>query len=192
MRFMERRNSRLVNPLVAFEKHVLHVGGSSSLTSSFLAAGFPVKVQVDKGKVSTPLIEPKLFQSCYSNIPFTFVGVVKPFEVQYMYNHIGKYAVNIPLFMYVHWVSLITGLLITGLDWTGILKFIFMLRGMQLKSTHFRVWLTSTLTSAALIACVSAEELVMQDILPLSCWVLTELTQTAQRGHRLQQVESET
>ena len=56
-------------------------------------------------------------------------------------------------------VSLIAELLITGLDWIGIL-FVFTLRGIQLKSNRFRVWLTST----ALIACVRAEELVMQDI----------------------------
>ena len=63
---------------------------------------------------------------------------------------------------------------ITGLDWTGILKFVFMLRGMQLKGNHIRVWLTCTLASAALIACIRAEELVLQDLLPLSCWVLTD------------------
>jgi len=40
-------------------------------------------------------------------------------------------------YMYVCTLSLITGLLITGLDWTGILKLIFMLRGMQLKSDNF-------------------------------------------------------
>jgi len=33
-------------------------------------------------------------------------------------------------------VSLITGLLITGLDWTGILKFVFTHCGMQLKINY--------------------------------------------------------
>ena len=51
------------------------------------------------------------------------------------------------------------------LDWTGILKFVFMLRGMQLKSNHFQV----RLTSVALIVCVRIEELVVQDRLPLDC-----------------------
>ena len=37
---------------------------------------------------------------------------------------------------YVPGVSLITELLITGLDWTGILKFVFTL---QLKGNHIRV-----------------------------------------------------
>jgi len=34
---------------------------------------------------------------------------------------------------------------------------------------------------------------VLQDLLPLSCWVLTDnQLRQRQRGHRLQQVESET
>jgi len=45
---------------------------------------------------------------------------------------------------------------------------------MQLKGNHIRVWLTSVLASTALIACIRAEELVLQDLLPLSCWVLTD------------------
>ena len=36
----------------------------------------------------------------------------------------------------------------TGLDWNGILKFVFTLRGMQLEGNHFRVWLTSTALNA--------------------------------------------
>ena len=41
-------------------------------------------------------------------------------------------------------------------------------------------------------ACIRAEELVLQDLLPLSCWVLTNnRLRQRQRGHRLQQVESE-
>ena len=77
-------------------------------------------------------------------------------------------------------VSLIAGLLIAGLDWTGSLKFLFVLRGMQLKSNHFRVWLTSA--SVALIGCVRAEELVMQDMLPLGCWVLTDNQLSSKEG----------
>jgi len=81
------------------------------------------------------------------------------------------------------WVSLITGLLITGLDWgTGILKFVFMLRGMQLKGNHIRVCLTSALASAALIACIRAEELVLQDLLPELLGLDQQSTQQ-QRGH---------
>jgi len=44
------------------------------------------------------------------------------------------------------------------------------------------------------IACIRPEELVLQDLLPLSCWVLTDnRLRQQQKGHRLQrQVESET
>jgi len=74
----------------------------------------------------------------------------------------------------VYWVWLISGL--AGLDWTGVLKFVFTHCGMQLKSNHFQVW-----------------ELVMQAILPLGCWVFTDnQLRQRQRGHRHQQVKSET
>ena len=50
-------------------------------------------------------------------------------------------------------VSLITGLLITGLDWTGILKFVFTLRGMQLKViTSGYDWLAHSLALHSLHA----------------------------------------
>jgi len=51
--------------------------------------------------------------------------------------------------------------------------------------------MNSALVSAALIACIRAEELVMQDILPLDCWVLiNNWLRQWQREHRLRQVES--
>jgi len=41
----------------------------------------------------------------------------------------------------------------TGLDWTGILKFVFMLRGVQLEGNHIRYdWLAHSLALHSLHA----------------------------------------
>ena len=123
------------------------------------------------------------------NLPQGGIGTAMPYHTitqsitwAFTYRYRGR---NDSAWVYEQFATQIRVSLITGLDWNPKICF-------YAQSYDIRVWLTSTLASTALIACIRAEELVLQHLLPLSCWVLTNnRLRQQQRGHRLQQVESE-